>query len=206
MLTFRGNKTVLANVFAFSSLSVSAQAEVPPVLADPGLRNPFAYAALEEPLRLTGGQGEWTAQLPRARLSHWQITDLVLVGTIAQVGAALALVKAPDNKIHMLKVGDVVTRARLRVLKVEAGTLALTAENSVSKPRDLSLGRASSVAKVQISKSQFGKDDTGLVRLQLRPTADYPRAITKLHTKANTKANTKGHTRARKNANDRATK
>lgn len=94
------------------------------------LRNPFDYA-LPVLNPQSSGEPQLTtkrAQQASAQLGNWQITDLVLVGTIARAGVFQGLVKDPHNRIHVIRVGDLVTNPRFKVAAVKAEEILFFSE------------------------------------------------------------------------------
>ena len=91
------------------------------------LRNPFDYTLPRQNLR-SGGEKLTPLKLSlqrTARLTNWQITDLVLVGTVARAGVFQGLVRDPRKMIHVISAGDIVTKARLQVSEVSADAISL---------------------------------------------------------------------------------
>ncbi len=157
--------TLLSVCSGFASAVLPIHANAAPELKSPkeGLRNPFDYALPPQHL-LSDNEQLRMAKLALQStigLANWQINDLVLVGTVATDGVFQGLVKDPRNMIHVISLGDIVTKARLKVSAVEPEAVLLFSESFEFSER--------SKLKEPAEQAQQPKDNRGdLISLKLR--------------------------------------
>ena len=137
MIGLLARRLALVNCIAFSSLiyisGVLASANMHE--SNDRLRNPFVFAPMLKSLH-PRVPAPVAPQLTSARLVRWQVKDLVLVGTLARAGVTQGLIRDPQDMIHIISVGDTLTDARLRVVKIDAQGLVLFPEQRVIPTQD----------------------------------------------------------------------
>ena len=132
MITYLVYFVVISACVVFTSVAAPILVNAQSKLDSPKerLRNPFDYAlpALNPQSSSEQQLTTMRVQQASAELANWQITDLVLVGTIARAGVFQGLVKDPHNMIHVISADDIVTKARFKVAAVKAEEILFFSE------------------------------------------------------------------------------
>ncbi len=177
MITYLMYFVAISACLVFTSIAVPIHVNASSQLDSPKgrLRNPFSNALPAQNPQSSSEQllTAKLAQQPSPQLANWQITDLVLVGTIARAGVFQGLVKDPRNMIHVISAGDIVTKARFKVFAVKPEVALLFSEPSElsDSPQQLERSKFTDPKKAPEQSKQPKDNRDAWVSLKLRPDA-----------------------------------